>query len=210
MSPRPTNSAGKRSRSPKTDSSTSTYFALAMLPNRTGSPLRPRACERLGIPLERRPERIRRVVNIDCGEGGQVGKGDTRRRREEPAIGRDDEDTRAQLCRGPGERLGIGELAGKIEAREKAEDLADRRALVRKLGSRAEARQLPDHRPQGWRSGAPVVAQWAGQVGRVRCNHRCGQGLPFGRIVLAGEASRSRLQRAPGPLWVRYAACRRC
>ena len=41
--------------------------------------------ERLGIPLERRPERARRVVYTDCGEGGQVVKGDPRRRREEPA-----------------------------------------------------------------------------------------------------------------------------
>ena len=43
ISPRPTNSAGKRSSCGKADSSTSTYLGVAMLPSRTGWPPGPSA-----------------------------------------------------------------------------------------------------------------------------------------------------------------------
>jgi hypothetical protein len=44
ISPRPTNSAGKRGSCGKAESSTSTYLGVAMLPSKTGSPPGPSAC----------------------------------------------------------------------------------------------------------------------------------------------------------------------
>ena len=102
--PRPTNSVGKRSRSPSTSSSTSTYLPVATLPSRTTSG-RDRgvarsdarsAPQRLAVARDRRrgcPPR--RSARSSSARDRRVG-------REQPAVGGDHR-TPASPCRRPGE-----------------------------------------------------------------------------------------------------------
>jgi len=136
ISPRPTKSAGKTSRSPKIAWSTSTYLRDAMLPSRTTSQSGPMSAA------------TARIVRVDVHGRERSQRAERDRRVGKPQSGGrgNNEDSGAAErggLRGPREGPAIRQLAAKIEPAQEREYIAEGRARARaELNGKIERRAL--------------------------------------------------------------------
>ena len=163
MSPRPTNSIGNRSRSPKMPGSTSTYFGDATLPSSTTSQSGPISRrQRAGALLER--PTIARVRGIDvavrkrphapCSVTNVSGP-------RRPAFGvmmwMPGSDDGIVGSGGAANRRGVRQLAAEVQPADEAEHVAERRALLASAAARP-GRNCAFGDSTCWRARAAAVA----------------------------------------------------
>ena len=208
MSPRPTNSAGKTSRSPKTSVRGSTYFPLATLPRSTTcQPAAPSRAAGKGarVPHERPPVPRVSGIDIDPTVAAQKRRAHLDLGRPQPLAGCDHQcpvHTRWRAREGPR----VGELAPEVEAAHEAEHLPQGGPLPALQAARkVEASLLAEDQ---LRPLTPAMRRREKEDARLPCPRQCRGPAPRARGAAARIArarrrarrwSRLRLPVARGP-----------